>query len=176
MLSFKTLIVAVAVSLATAATKLQGANLNGKTKPGSLEACIGECDHDKDCKAGLKCFQRQNGEKIPGCVGKGSGKDWGYCYDPNPKPDSEIKITPKGGPTCADGENGGFSCPVGTSTLTGQMASTKCKASFRSLSLSSVSQDFVFLHMTPARSPVPIRLFFLSSPRTLVGERMHAHR
>ena len=65
---------------------LQGANLNAETKAGSLEACIGECDHDKDCKAGLKCFQRQNGEKIPGCVGKGSGKDWDYCYDPNPKP------------------------------------------------------------------------------------------
>ena len=32
----------------------------------------------------LKCFQRSNGESIPGCdVSTAPGKDWDYCYDPN---------------------------------------------------------------------------------------------
>ena len=62
---------------------LQGSNLNGATVRGSLEACIGECDHDVDCKAGLKCFQREHGEAIPGCSGSGGGGNWDYCYDPN---------------------------------------------------------------------------------------------
>ena len=48
----------------------------------NLKACIGECDNDGQCAAGLKCFQRSNGEAIPGCKGSGAGKDWDYCYDP----------------------------------------------------------------------------------------------
>ena len=63
--------------------QLQGSNLNGATVPGSLEACIGECDHDVDCKAGLKCFQREHGEAIPGCSGSGGGTNWDYCYEPS---------------------------------------------------------------------------------------------
>ena len=42
--------------------ELSGGN-NGGTE---LEACTGECDRDSDCVAGLKCFQRSNGEPIPG--------------------------------------------------------------------------------------------------------------
>ena len=53
----------------------------------NLQACIGECDNDGQCASGLKCFQRQEGENIPGCKGLGGdgdgGKDWDYCYDPN---------------------------------------------------------------------------------------------
>ena len=59
--------------------ELSGGN-NGGTE---LEACTGECDRDSDCVAGLKCFQRSNGEPIPGCTGAGSGASWDYCYDPN---------------------------------------------------------------------------------------------
>merc|ERR1712203_1024381 len=58
---------------------LSGGN-NGGAK--NLKACTGECDADAQCARGLKCFQRSNGEKIPGCTGKGGGKDWDYCYDP----------------------------------------------------------------------------------------------
>jgi len=47
----------------------------------NLKACIGECDSDGQCAAGLKCFQRSAGETIPGCKGSGAGKDWDYCYD-----------------------------------------------------------------------------------------------
>merc|ERR1719293_27783 len=60
-------------------TELSGGNDGGAT---NLEACIGECDSDAQCKSGLKCFQRSHGETIPGCTGAGSGKDWDYCYDP----------------------------------------------------------------------------------------------
>merc|ERR1712032_1771510 len=48
----------------------------------NLQACYGECDADAQCARGLKCFQRSNGEPIPGCTGKGGGKDWDYCYHP----------------------------------------------------------------------------------------------
>ena len=48
----------------------------------NLKACIGECDSDDQCASGLECFQRSNGETIPGCKGLGGGKDWDYCYNP----------------------------------------------------------------------------------------------
>jgi len=49
----------------------------------NLQACIGECDNDGQCAAGLECFQRQHGESIPGCSGSGYAGNWDYCYDPN---------------------------------------------------------------------------------------------
>ena len=48
----------------------------------NLLACKGECDADAQCAEGLKCFQREKGEPIPGCWGPGEGKTWDYCYDP----------------------------------------------------------------------------------------------
>ena len=48
-------------------TTLQGGNSNTAT---NLKACIGECDKDSQCAAGLKCFQRSYGEAIPGCNGQ----------------------------------------------------------------------------------------------------------
>ena len=59
--------------------ELSGGNYDSAT---DLHACIGECDADSQCATGLKCFQRSNGEKIPGCMGSGGGKDWDYCYEP----------------------------------------------------------------------------------------------
>ena len=59
-----------------AETKLSGSNLNTNTVEGSLQACIGECDKDVDCATGLLCFQRSNGEDIPGCTGDGGGDNW----------------------------------------------------------------------------------------------------
>jgi len=58
--------------------------LSGKndSKAKNLKACTGECDGDKQCAMGLRCFERSNGEKIPGCKGAGGGKDWDYCYNP----------------------------------------------------------------------------------------------
>lgn len=51
-------------------------NPTAKNKP--LELCAGDCDKDDDCKAGLKCFQRDGYKSVPGCKGKGK-KDWDYC-------------------------------------------------------------------------------------------------
>ena len=59
--------------------ELSGTN-SGSSK--NLQACVGECDNDDMCAPGLKCFQRANGESIPGCKGSGSGKGWDYCYKP----------------------------------------------------------------------------------------------
>ena len=64
-------------------TELRGPNLGSTTaSTGSLEACDGECDDTSDCLLGLSCFERENGEPIPGCSGTGTGKDWDYCYAP----------------------------------------------------------------------------------------------
>ena len=47
-------------------------------------ACTGDCDADADCVKGLKCFQRQGKEKVPGCLGGGTDdqKYFDFCYDP----------------------------------------------------------------------------------------------
>ena len=63
-------------------TKLGGSD-NDTAK--NLTACTGECDADSQCARGLQCFQRQRGEPIPGCWGKGGGPDWDYCYNPTRK-------------------------------------------------------------------------------------------
>eukprot|EP00980_Cylindrotheca_fusiformis_P002671 scaffold624_cov150-Cylindrotheca_fusiformis.AAC.4 len=34
-----------------------------------LSLCEGDCDRDADCQSGLKCFQRNAGESVPGCSG-----------------------------------------------------------------------------------------------------------
>ena len=50
------------------------------------EICAGDCDSDSDCQAGLHCFKRGEGEKIPipGCAAGGVGDIPGadYCFDP----------------------------------------------------------------------------------------------
>lgn len=59
---------------------LSGGNDNSAK---DLLQCTGECDNDGQCAVGLKCFQREKGESIPGCSGNGGGKTWDYCHDPN---------------------------------------------------------------------------------------------
>jgi len=47
-----------------------------------LGNCEGDCDRDKDCRPGLKCFQRNDETPVPGCAGAGKrGED--YCYFPD---------------------------------------------------------------------------------------------
>jgi cullin-associated NEDD8-dissociated protein 1 len=49
----------------------------------NLARCTGECDGHHQCAAGLQCFERENGEAIPGCdVTTAPGGDWDYCYKP----------------------------------------------------------------------------------------------
>merc|ERR1712048_188376 len=54
---------------------------DNKSNPKDLKACWGECDKDSHCAKGLKCFQRDKQQKIPGCSGLGK-VGWDYCYDP----------------------------------------------------------------------------------------------
>lgn len=45
---------------------------------GQLKECQADCDSNKDCAPGLKCFQRRNNERVPGCEGRAvRGAD--YC-------------------------------------------------------------------------------------------------
>lgn len=49
-----------------------------------LLECEGDCDSDSDCEGALRCFQRDDSRKIPGCRQGGSLGDhegWDYCYD-----------------------------------------------------------------------------------------------
>lgn len=44
--------------------------------------CQGDCDANKECQRGLKCFKRDGLASVPGCSSRGT---WNtdYCYDPN---------------------------------------------------------------------------------------------
>merc|ERR1711918_176888 len=46
--------------------------------------CVGDCDTDKDCQTGLKCFQRNGNQRVPGCLKGGIGDMMAhdYCYKP----------------------------------------------------------------------------------------------
>ena len=35
---------------------------------GKCEICTGDCDNDSDCVGDSRCFQRNGGEDVPGCV------------------------------------------------------------------------------------------------------------
>merc|ERR1712072_1268110 len=54
------------------------------SKAKNLGRCWGECDGDKQCAYGLKCFERSKGEPIPGCKDgkKKVPAHYDYCYDP----------------------------------------------------------------------------------------------
>jgi hypothetical protein len=58
------------------------------TSQTKLGKCQGDCDKNSDCQDGLKCFQRQGNEPVPGCY-TGPGGDTlskqgvDFCYDPN---------------------------------------------------------------------------------------------
>jgi hypothetical protein len=50
------------------------------TTTSRCDQCEGDCDTDADCKAGLTCFQRTNGEVVPDCsVGAETNDAWDFC-------------------------------------------------------------------------------------------------
>jgi len=56
-------------------------NLGGSAHTlGKLNKCQGDCDSNKDCASGLKCFQRNGRTAVPGCKAGGSGDVSGYDY------------------------------------------------------------------------------------------------
>lgn len=71
----------ICLSTGPAPIELTGGN-DGSAR--NLQACTGECDADRQCAGGLKCFQRVNGGAIPGCRGAGGGAEWDYCYNDSP--------------------------------------------------------------------------------------------
>ena len=60
---------------------------NGKgdcSAPADLGVCEGDCDNDNDCRGALKCYERSQDQKVPGCEGGGIGDviDADFCYEP----------------------------------------------------------------------------------------------
>ena len=55
---------------------------SGCTETQPCRKCQGDCDSDKDCHGGLKCFQREGNQQVPGCDVGGSDdvKGHDYCY------------------------------------------------------------------------------------------------
>ena len=41
---------------------------NGCNATHQCDTCQGDCDDDRDCVSGLKCFQRESNTKIPECT------------------------------------------------------------------------------------------------------------
>jgi hypothetical protein len=69
----------------------------GITPAGStLGKCTGDCDRNGDCRQGLKCFQRNRNEKVPGCGGTGGVTTWDYCYDPKDMSKDQTSLTDYG--------------------------------------------------------------------------------
>ncbi len=44
----------------------------GSCEVGQCGECMGDCDYDTDCSNGLKCFQRHDFSKVPGCISGGA--------------------------------------------------------------------------------------------------------
>jgi hypothetical protein len=61
---------------------LKNIGVNSCTASNKCNQCEGDCDSDKDCAAGLKCFQRSRHNPVPGCGGQGAW-GWDYCYKPS---------------------------------------------------------------------------------------------
>jgi hypothetical protein len=63
---------------------LQNLGASGCTASKKCRLCQGDCDTDNDCASGLKCFQREHGESIPGCSAGGAAdvRNYDYCYQP----------------------------------------------------------------------------------------------
>ena len=61
---------------------------SGCTPKKQCGACQGDCDSDRDCGRGLKCFQRNDKTRVPGCEVGASGdvKTYDYCVSPRDDP------------------------------------------------------------------------------------------
>lgn len=70
-----------------------------------MNLCEGDCDEDADCTGNLVCFQRDDGDNVPGCTGIADADGTDYCCD-----------TSFSGCVTSEGEGdprGGFSGPLG---------------------------------------------------------------
>jgi len=64
--------------------KLHNWGGSGCTPSKKCDTCQGDCDSDRDCKTGLKCFQRSNKKVVTGCKkgGVGDKNAHDYCFNP----------------------------------------------------------------------------------------------
>jgi cell division septation protein DedD len=46
-----------------------------------MNLCEGDCDADADCDGNLVCFQRDDGNDVPGCIGVADADGTDYCCD-----------------------------------------------------------------------------------------------
>ena len=59
-----------------------------------LGLCQGDCDNDAECADGLICFQRDQNDPVPGCLGTDSSRN-DYCIvDPNAVPSESPSASP----------------------------------------------------------------------------------
>jgi len=77
--------------------KIMGCGNNGewKNKDGCkypLLECTGDCDNDNDCAGDLVCYQRDEYEAVPGCIGgeQGASKT-DYCVRPSGAGDGGVR-------------------------------------------------------------------------------------
>merc|ERR1712139_493171 len=78
-----------------AGKRLINKGVSGCTSSKKCGKCTGDCDSDKDCKTGLKCFQRNGLQHVPGCaatLGGGNIIGYDYCYG---KPSGKKKAKKK---------------------------------------------------------------------------------
>lgn len=67
----------------------------GCTASAPCGVCHGDCDGDQDCNPGLKCFERNGDEQVPGCAAGGSGdsSSYDYCHVAKCGPSVQMVIT-----------------------------------------------------------------------------------
>ena len=116
--------------------ELSGGDDNSAT---DLAACTGECDSDAQCAAGLRCFQRSNGETIPGCFGPGGGRNWDYCYDPCIPQEHASSVL-----TAINSSDGAASPSIRDISITGP-----CGSALRGASISDKERGGCWRHVHP---------------------------
>ena len=78
---------------------MQNLGGSGCTAKKKCSECRGDCDSDKDCQTGLKCHQRNNKMKVPGCKsgGKGDANTYDFCY--RPQSEATLSARARGAPS-----------------------------------------------------------------------------
>ena len=136
---------------------LGGGNDNGAV---NLTACTGECDSDAQCAAGLRCFQRSNGETIPGCFGPGGGRNWDYCYDPCIPQEHASSVL-----TAINSSDGAASPSIRDISITGP-----CGGALRGASISDKERGGCWRHVHPETGNVYDFSYWVSAHEGIARE------
>ena len=137
--------------------ELSGGDDNSAT---DLAACTGECDSDAQCAAGLRCFQRSNGETIPGCFGPGGGRNWDYCYDPCIPQEHASSVL-----TAINSSDGAASPSIRDISITGP-----CGGALRGASISDKERGGCWRHVHPETGNVYDFSYWVSAHEGIARE------